>query len=127
MNDSLLSTIEDVRRFLKSTKKVEFKKQAQKEAYQWVEKILVKFGYVYQLNKKEKSVIKKYLEKMTGYSRAQTTRLIGKYLKTGKVKVVKYKRYCFKKRYSDSDIRLLAETDELHNFPNGNALKKTFV
>lgn len=126
MNDSLLSTIEDVKRFLKSTKKVEFKKQAQKEAYQWVEKILVKFGYVYQLNKKEKSVIKKYLEKMTGYSRAQTTRLIGKYLKTGKVKVVKYNRHKFRKKYSSSDIVLLAKTDELHNFPNGNALKKIF-
>lgn len=54
MNDSLLSTIDDIKRFLKSTKKVEFKKQAQKEAYQWIEKILVKFGYAHQLEKKKK-------------------------------------------------------------------------
>ncbi len=122
----LISTIDDIKKFLKSINKVEFKKQAQKEAYQWVEKILVKFGYACKLSKKEKGIIKKYIEKMTGYSRAQTTRLIAKYLKTGKVKVKECKRYCFKKRYSDSDIRLLAKTDELHNFPNGNALKKIF-
>jgi hypothetical protein len=39
--------------------------------------------------------------------------------------VKKYERNSFVRRYTDGDIKLLAETDELHEFPNGYALKKT--
>lgn len=61
---------------------------------------------------------------MTGYSRAQMNRLILQYITKGKVEAVEYERYKFSTLYSDSDIAILAKTDELYEFPNGAAIKK---
>lgn len=123
MNDSPLKTIEELRKFLKSSTLLSFKGQKRDEIYEWVEDTIIKFDY-HILGKKGKSVIKKYLEKITGLSRAQITRLIGKQRKTGKVAIEKSNHRIFPKIYSDEDICLLATTDELHDFPNGVMVKK---
>lgn len=126
MNDSPLKTIEELRKFLKSSTLLSFKGQRRDEIYEWVEDIIIKFDY-HILGKKDKSIVKKYLEKITGLSRAQVTRLIGKQRKTGRVAVEKSNHRIFPKRYSDQDIWLLATTDELHDFPNGVMIKKILV
>lgn len=126
MNDSPLKTIADVRQFLNSSALLKFEGLKQKEVYEWVENILVKFEYQV-LKKKDKGAVKKYVEKMTGYSRSQVTRLIEKYRETGQVKTQEVQRYIFPKKYSDADIFLLAKTDELHEFPNGVTLKKILI
>jgi transposase InsO family protein len=94
------------------------------ETYRWIEDVLVKFSYALA-GKRDRGIIRLYIQKMTGYSRAQVTRCIGSYLKTGRVRVKEYTRNSFVRTYTDGDIKLLAETDELHEFPNGCALKKT--
>ena len=124
MNDSKLSSIVEVKRFLKESQVIEFKKRSRKEAYQWIEETLKRFDYLY-LGKKEKGLIKKYIEKVTGYSRPQVTRQIREYRQTGRVSVKEYKRNKFERKYTSKDIRLLAQTAELHDYPNGAALKKT--
>ena len=126
MNDSPLKTIEELRKFLKSSTLLSFKGQKRDEIYEWVEDTIIKFDY-HVLGKKDKGVIKKYLEKITGLSRAQVTRLIGKQRKTGSVTVEKCNHRIFPKIYSDKDIWLLATTDELHDFPNGVMIKKILV
>jgi len=78
MNDSQLSSIVEVKRFLKESEVIEFKKRFRKEAYEWIEEVLEKFDYLY-LSKKEKGLIKRYIEKVTGYSRPQVTRQIKEY------------------------------------------------
>ena len=123
MNDSPLKTIEELRKFLKSSTLLSFKGQKRDEIYEWVEDTIIKFDY-HVLGKKDKGVIKKYLEKITGLSRAQVTRLISKQRKTGSVTVEKCNHRIFPKIYSDQDIWLLATTDELHDFPNGVMVKK---
>lgn len=123
MNDSPLKTIDELRRFLKSSTLLSFKGQKRPEIYEWVENTIIKFDY-HILGKKDKSIIKKYLEKITGLSRAQVTRLIGKQRKTGRVVIEKSNHRIFPKIYSDKDIWLLAATDELHDFPNGVMVKK---
>lgn len=123
MNDSPLKTIEELKRFLKSSTLLAFKGQERKEIYEWVEDTIIKFDY-HVLRKQDKRVVKKYLEKITGYSRAQVTRLIGKQKKTGRVAVAEWSRHLFPRVYTDKDIRLLATTDELHDFPNGVTVKK---
>lgn len=126
MNDSPITTIDELKKFLKSSVLLKFEGLKQKEVYEWVENILVKFEYQ-MLKKKDKGVVKKYVEKMTGYSRAQITRLVEKYKESGQVKIKECKRYIFPKIYSDKDIFLLAKTDELHEFPNGVTLKKILI
>ena len=124
MNDSKLSSIIEVKRFLKESHVIEFKKRFRKEAYEWIEEVLEKFDYLY-LSKKEKGLIKRYVEKVTGYSRPQVTRQIRQYRETGRVRVKEYKRNKFEKKYTSKDILLLAQTAELHDYPNGASLKKT--
>lgn len=123
MNDSPLKTIEELRYFLKSSTPLTFKGQKRSEIYEWVEDTIIKFDYQ-TLGKKDKGIVKAYLEKITGLSRAQITRLIAKQRKTGTVTVEACNRHIFPKVYSDKDIWLLAHTDELHDFPNGVTVKK---
>ena len=123
MNDSPLKTIDELRKFLKSSTLLVFKGLKRNEIYEWVEDTIIKFDY-HILGKKDKSIVKKYLEKITGLSRAQVTRLIGKQRKTGRVAIERSNHRVFPKVYSDQDIWLLAITDELHDFPNGVMIKK---
>jgi len=76
------------------------------------------------LSKKEKGLIKKYIEKVTGYSRPQVTRQIRQYRETGRVKLKEYKRNKFEKKYTNSDILLLAKTAELHDYRKRGFSKK---
>ena len=84
--------------------------------------MLVKFSY-YKLSRKDKHVIRAYIRRVTGYKSAQITRLIRQYRRSGYVKVTAYKSHRFAQKYTHADIRLLAETDKLHEL-NGFATKK---
>ncbi len=123
MNDSKLNNIDDIKRFLQSTQGVSFQRTNRGEAYRWIEKTLVKFSYM-GLSRADKSSIKQYIEQVTRYSRAQITRLISQYIHTGYVQETPYDRNQFTKLYSDPDVKLLAQTDELHDLPNGAAVKR---
>lgn len=52
------------------------------------------------------------------------TRQIKEYRETGRVRLKEYKRNKFERKYTSKDIRLLAKTAELHDYPNGASLKK---
>ena len=123
MNDSKLSSIIEIKRFLKESHVIEFKKRFRKEAYEWIEEALEKFDYLY-LSKKEKGLMKKYIEKVTGYSRPQVTRKIKEYKETGRVRLKEYKRNKFEKKYIHKDILLLAKTAELHDYRRWGLSKK---
>ena len=126
MNDSQLNSIDDIKRFLQSTQEVSFKRTNRRQTYQWIEQTLIKFSYT-SLSKANKSMIKQYIAKITKYSRAQITRLISQYVFTGYVQEIPYDRNSFTNLYSDHDIKLLAQSDELHDFPNGAAIKRILL
>jgi hypothetical protein len=69
-------------------------------------------------------VIRRYIQKVTGYSRSQVSRLIGEYKQTGRLRRTQYRRYRFPRRYPPSDIEMLARTDELHEWLSGPATKR---
>ena len=64
MNDSKLTNIDDVKRFLQSTQEVSFKRTNRSETYQWIEQTLVKFNYM-SLSKTNKGMIKQYISRIT--------------------------------------------------------------
>ncbi|MBL4783769.1 MAG: hypothetical protein JKX92_16180 [Porticoccaceae bacterium] len=74
--------------------------------------------------KKDKGTVIRYLLKMTDYSRQQLTRLIKQYTNTGKINWTPCRRNGFAKKYTNNDIALLAKTDEFHDTPCGQAVKK---
>jgi len=77
-----------------------------------IETVLVRFKY-YQLKRAEKGVIRRYIEKVSGYSRAQVSRLIREYNQRGQLRKAQYRRHRFPRSYTTADIALLVRTDEL--------------
>jgi transposase InsO family protein len=119
-----LDTIKALDEFLQGNQLVAFSVLGNKaERYSFIQKTLVKFGYI-TLLKKEKGIVIRYLIKMTEYSRQQLTRLIKQYTKTGKINWTPCRSNGFIKKYTDNDIVLLAKTDERHDTPCGHAIKK---
>lgn len=125
MNDSHMVSIAQVKEFLKVARGVEFKGSSKKEKYQWIEAVLLRFRY-YSLRKKEKSILKNYIMKMTGYSDAQITRLIERKRKWGKIIEKTGKRHAFSRVYTPDDLALLIETDNAHRRLSGPATKEIF-
>jgi len=123
MNDGRLQTVGQVRKFLEGSEAVEFRGLTAKEKYYWIEEVLIRFKY-HLLKRDEKGVIRRYVEKVTGYSRSQVSRLIAEYKRTGRLKKTEYRRHRFPRRYTPSEIELLARTDELHGWLSGPATKK---
>lgn len=123
MDDRELCTLEQVKEFIESSKGIGFKGITLKEKYLWTEEVLRKFKYE-RLKKAGKGVIRKYIEKVTGYSRSQVNRLIGRYGESGEIKPAEYQRHCFPKKYTALEIALLEMTDELHDSLSGPATKK---
>jgi len=123
MNDEKLQTIEQVKQFLGGSEALKFGGISIEERYQWIEALLVRFKYS-QLKRVEKGVIRRYIEKVSGYSQAQISRLIGYYNQRGRLRRAHYKRHRFLRKYTLTDIALLAKTDELHDYLSGPATKK---
>ena len=123
MNDSHMVNIAQIKEFIKVSKGIEFKGTKRKEKYAWIEEVLLRFRY-FTLRKKEKSVLKQYMMRMTGFSDAQITRLIAKKKKTGKILLSTTRRHTFPKRYGAQDIAHLIETDNAHNRLSGPATKR---
>ena len=70
--------------------------------------------------------MRRYLRKVSGYSRAQVARLIRTFQRTGQVRRRTAARHRFPCHYTAADIRALAKTDELHGTLSGPATKKIF-
>ena len=123
MSDESLQTIERVRQFLEGSEAVEFRGVTAKEKYSWIQKLLIRFRY-HRLKRDEKGVIRRYIQKVTGYSRSQASRLIREYQQTGRLRRTQYRRHRFGRKYSPSNVILLARTDELHGYLSGPATKR---
>ena len=116
MNDSLIKTINELKQFLQSATSICFKSKSQKESYAWIKKVLKRFRY-FQMNKIEKGVVRDYIGLMTRYSQSQITRLIAVFFETEDIQPFSGYRRKFPIKYLKDDLVLLAQTDELHGFP----------
>jgi transposase InsO family protein len=123
MNDRNLQKIEQVRQFLGGSEALEFRALSVGEKYNWIEEVLIRFSY-HRLKRAEKGVIRRYIERITSYSRSQVSRLITQYKRRGRLKWMPYRRHRFPRKYTPADVRLLAKTDELHGCLSGPATKK---
>lgn len=125
MNDTNLIGLDQVRDFVKANETIQFKALSQAECYAWVASTLKRFNY-FKLRKKEKGLVKAYIQKVTDYSRAQVTRLINQYETRKLIGGRRQPRHRFSSIYTQRDILLLAETDEYHQTLSGPATKKLF-
>jgi len=114
---------EQIREFLKSSRPIEFGGCGRNEKYAWVERVLGAQNYG-ALGKGERGVVRAYVEKVTGMSVSQTTRLIRGFLDSGEVRIAPYQRHGFPARYRVEDIALLAEVDRVHERLSGPATRR---
>ena len=114
---------EQIREFLQSSEPIEFAGCGRKEKYAWVERVLAAQRYG-DLSKRERGVVRAYVEKVTGMSASQTTRLVHAFLDQGVVRVAPYQRHRFSTRYTPADITLLAEVDRAHERLSGPATRR---
>jgi len=122
MDDSEAGSLEQIRAFLAGSGEVLFAGQRREEVYGWVEETLVRQQYA-SLARPDKGLVRRYIARMTGLSRAQVTRLIRAYRKTGRVKAESYQRTKFATRYNAADVGLLAYVDKAHGNLSGPATR----
>jgi hypothetical protein len=116
-------SLEQIRAFLEGSSEIRFKGRNREEVYDWVNSTLRHQRYG-ELPRKGRGLVRAYIEKMTGLSRAQTTRLITQYGRGEEVKPKAYRRHRFARRYTREDTELLASMDEAHGTLSGPATQK---
>ena len=116
-------SLEQIRAWMKASQEVRFAGHRRAEVYAWIGKTLAEQNYRQQC-REAKGVLRAYVLKMTGLSRAQVTRLIGQHLHRGEVKETVYRRRRFPTRYTRADAALLAAVDEAHDTLSGPATRK---
>jgi hypothetical protein len=116
-------SLEQIRALLGASQEVRFAGHSREEIYAWVGKTLREHDYAKQ-GREGKGLLRSYLAKMTGQSRAQVTRLIGKYVASGEVRTTVYRRHRFPTRYTRIDAACLASVDEAHDTMSGPATRK---
>jgi transposase InsO family protein len=122
MNESRLNTVARLRAFLEGTLEVEFcplREDAQR--YAFISAVLKRFGYP-RLGRADKGVVLRYLQRTSGYSRQQLTRLVRR-VAQGAPLVKRYRApaHAFVRKFSPADVALLADTDALHGTLSGPA------
>lgn len=122
MMDARVFSIAELEKLLIATDGLVFEAKDKVQAYQWVEKTLRGYGY-HKLGKRGRGLVMAYIRKMTGYSPAQTKRLVRAWKKTARVKFKAYKRHHFNGVYTRADIVLLASVDEAHEVLAGPATR----
>ena len=112
MNEAQVRTVEQVRQVLQATQALVFRAAEDDEArYAWIEAVLRRLGYR-QLRRAERGLVLAYLQRLSGYSRAQVTRLVARWI-AGQALVKRYRapEHAFAQRYTAADVALLAEVD----------------
>lgn len=116
-------SLEQIRALLAASQEVRFAGHSRAEVYAWIGKTLREQGYGQQ-GRQAKGLLRSYVAKMTGLSRAQVARLIGQHARQGEVKEAVYRRHRFATHYTRIDAALLAAVDEAHDTLSGPATRK---
>jgi transposase InsO family protein len=121
-DDSLLNTTGNLKMFLEGTLPITFQPLRKEDRSKWIRSTLVRFKYL-ALSRQEKGILRRYLMKVAGMSRAQMTKHITAYREKRPIDVP-YVRHQPFQRYTRSDIELLAATDNAHGRLNGKATQE---
>jgi transposase InsO family protein len=116
-------SLQQIEKFLAAAKEVRFEASERKQVYGWIERLLCQQEYTRQ-GRRARGLLRRYIGKMTGLSRAQLTRLVGRYVATGQVRMNGSRRHRFPQRYTPADIELLAQVDEAHEGLSGPATRR---
>lgn len=113
MNEAQVRTVEQMRQVLRGTQELGFSAATQDDAgrYAWIAAVLQRMSYR-GLPRGDRGVVLAYLQRLSGYSRAQLTRLVSRWVAGGSlVKNYRAPAHAFARRYTSADVELLAAVD----------------
>jgi len=119
-----IQTLDQVRAFVAGNLPVSFTLTDRPSARAWMADALRRHDYKHAA-RADRGVLRQYLTKATGLSRAQVTRWITQFLMHGRIEDRRGTPIApFARRYTADDIRLLAEVDVLHGTLSGSIMRK---
>jgi len=119
-----LQTLAQVRAFVSGNEPISFTLTNRYAAYGWMVDALRQFGYL-RCKRADKGLLRQYLLKVSGFSRAQVARCIMQFTDSGCIKDRRHAPTApFVRRYTAEDIRLLAQVDALHGTLSGTTTRK---
>ena len=80
-----IRTLDQVRRFLSGADAPRLQADSRESLYDFIRKTLDRFEY-HDLRKRDKSLLKTFLTRVTGLSRAQLTRLVAQHRESGTIR-----------------------------------------
>ena len=116
-------TLDQIREFVEGSRTIGFTAPMREAVYEFIEQVLKSQQYR-RLSRGQKGIVRRFLVKMTGLSRAQLTRWIGRWMKTRRVQRKPVCRPSFPRRYTAADIALLAGVDAAHEDLSGPAVRR---
>jgi transposase InsO family protein len=116
-------SLDQIEAFLRASEEIRFEAETREQVYHWIEQVLRQQQYQQQ-GRKARGLLRRYLAKLTGLSRAQVTRLIARYQARRELQPVVYRRHRFAQRYTQADIELLAAVDAAHESLSGPATQR---
>lgn len=116
-------SLEEMQEFIAGSRTVAFAAKGREAIYGFIERVLQQQQYR-NLSKRQRGVVRRFLVKVTGLSRAQVTRLIAGWMKTRRVQRKPPFRPCFPRRYTPEDVSLLARVDAAHEDLSGPAVRR---
>lgn len=125
MNEAQVRSVEQMLQVLAGTQALEFRQAGgDQERYAWIGAVLGRVDYNRLKKRPDRGVVLRYLQRLSGYSRAQVKRLVATWL-TGKGKSL-VKRYrapahAYARRYTDADVALLGDVDRAMGTVSGPA------
>ena len=116
-------TLAQMREFLSASSSLSFAAAGRRQIYALIERVLRTQKYL-GLTKKDKGIVRGYLVKISGLSKAQITRLIARWRDCGVIQQRVSRRHRFPTRYTPGDIQLLAKVDGAHEGLSGPAVRR---
>ena len=138
MDEAKLRTVAQLKEFLNATQEVKFtgvSGQDDQQRYEHISRVLKRLSYS-SLSKVDRGVVLAYLRCTSGYSRAQLTRLVGRWETNRLAAAPLIKRYAkptvpFARKYTSADTELLVQMDRANEDVCGPAivhlLRRAFV
>ena len=124
LDTARLRTLEQVEAFMQGTAAVGFSPPPESERYGWIGRTLNQFAYQGR-DRRQRGLLRRFIERVTGYSRAQVSRLIAQHRDHHRLKDRRGPPTVpFAKRYGAAAMRCLIEIDRAHDTLSGPATKK---
>jgi hypothetical protein len=123
MNEAQAGTVEQMLQVLAGMQALELRQAGDdKERYAWIASVLRRLDYGGLKKRPDRGVVLMYLQRLSGYSRAQVKRLVATWL-GGKPLVKRYRapEHAFTRCYTAADVALLVDVDRAMGTLSGPA------